>query len=168
MGPTDPGPRPEIPAGFEPPRSGRWRNASKTTHYQLVSSLRKPCGFCIRRHGRILARPWPLPFHPNCQCDQLAILPDWEAPMAYRTPTEIFRSMGADAQANLVGADTMRVVRAGLIDWPDVLGTADSGWLLLGFTESVRRHHLTVPQLLAAGVDRATADRAVSLAARHP
>lgn len=162
------GPGPEIPAGFEPPRSGRWRNTGrdKVTHYQLVSSLRKPCGFCVRRHGRILDRPWPLPFHPNCQCDQLAILPDWEAPMVYRTPSEIFREMGPDAQANLVGHDNLRIIRAGLVDLSEVLGTPDTGWLLLAFTETVRRRKLTVPQLLAAGVDRATADRAVSMAKR--
>ncbi len=52
--------------GLGGPPGTRWRNRTDDTWYQLVSSLRKPCAVCLRRHGRISPRPWPLPFHPHC------------------------------------------------------------------------------------------------------
>jgi hypothetical protein len=58
----------------------RWRNTTDDTWYQLVSSLRKPCAVCLRRHGRISSRPWPIPFHPHCECEQLEIR--WDVPVA--------------------------------------------------------------------------------------
>ena len=41
----------------------RWWNLTDDTWYQLVASLRKSCTVCVRRHGRISPRPWPIPFH---------------------------------------------------------------------------------------------------------
>jgi hypothetical protein len=52
----------------------RWRNPTNATWYQLVGSLRKPCADCLRRHGRVSPRPWPIPFHPHCECEQLLSL----------------------------------------------------------------------------------------------
>jgi hypothetical protein len=98
-----------APWGFSPGRPGeRYRNTSRDTHYQLVSSLRKPCASCLRRHGRILARPWPIPLHPNCQCDQLAILPGWDSPIESRTPLQTFSLVPPDAVAAGVEEATAR------------------------------------------------------------
>ena len=53
----------------------RWRNMTDDTWYQLVASLRKSCAVCVRRHGRISPRPWPIPFHLHCECTQFPIIP---------------------------------------------------------------------------------------------
>ena len=57
-----------------PPGDAR-RNLTDDTWYQLVSSLRKPCAACLRPHGRISPRPWPIPFHEYCECEQLEVPP---------------------------------------------------------------------------------------------
>lgn len=148
--------------GLRPGRPGeRWRNMTSDTWWQLVSSLRAPCHVCLRLHGQLSPRPWPIPLHPHCECEQLAVRPGELAPIEARTPVQTVRRLSAAAREGLLGADVMRLVGAGLVTLEDVVGTDETGWLLLAFTELVRRHRLSVDQLVAAGVGEAAARRAV-------
>ena len=69
--------------GLGGPPGTRWRNLTDDTWYQLVGSLRKPCAACLRLHGRVSPRPWPLPLHPHCECEQWEVAPGAEAPLLF-------------------------------------------------------------------------------------
>ncbi len=137
----------------------RWRNHTSDVWYQLVSSLRKPCAACIRKHGRILPRPWPIPIHPHCECDQIAIPPGADAPIEFRRPDQLVTRLDVAAQKNLVGDSILKLVDAGVVRWADVVG--DEDFSLLTFAELVKRSGLTVEVLERAGIDPAAAERAV-------
>jgi hypothetical protein len=119
----------------------RWRNMTDVTWYQLVSSLRKPCAVCLRRHGRISPRPWPIPFHPHCQCEQLEIPAGREAPIEFRSAGELAAAMPVGGQVELVGALNRLIRSAGLVSWEDLFdGNGDPR----EFDDVVRRKGLTV------------------------
>ncbi len=82
----------------------RWRNMTGDIWYQLVSSLRKPCAACLRRHARISPRPWGLPFHPHCECEQLEVPPGAQAPIEFRNAGGLAEAMPVGGQVELVGA----------------------------------------------------------------
>jgi hypothetical protein len=147
-----------VPLGLGGRPGTRWRNLTDWSWWQLVSSLRRPCPDCLRRHGRILPRPWPLPLHPNCRCEQLEVPPGAEAPIQFRTGGELAELVGEEDAANLIGADLELLRRAGLIGWEDVLG--DDG-LPEDLGRVVRRKRLTVGQLVRAGFPEEQARRAV-------
>ena len=82
----------------------RWRNMTDDIWYQLVSSLRKPCAACLRRHARISPRPWGIPFHPHCECEQLEVPPGALAPIEFRDAGGLAEAMPVGGQVELVGA----------------------------------------------------------------
>ena len=102
----------------------RWRNMTDDTRYQLVASLRKSCTVCVRRHGRISPRPWPIPFHWHCESTQQPILPGGQAAGGLR------RRVAPDAGdagrrsrpsgARLVGTLNWLIRSAGLVSWDDL------------------------------------------------
>ena len=150
----------ESSDGLSGPPGERWRNRTDDTWYQLVSSLRKPCAVCLRRHGRISPRPWPIPFHPHCECAQLPIVPGAEAPIEFRSPAGLAAAMPVGGQVELVGPLNWLIRSAGLVSWDDLF---DSNGDPRDFDQVVRRKKLTVPQLVAAGVAEGVARRAVGL-----
>jgi hypothetical protein len=127
------------------------------TWYQLVSSLRKPCAVCLRRHGRISPRPWPLPFHAHCQCEQLEVPAGAEAPIEFRSAGGLAEAMPVGGQVELVGALNWLIRSAGLVSWDDLFdGNGDPR----EFEEVVRRKGLTLEPLRRAGVAEGVARRA--------
>jgi hypothetical protein len=138
----------------------RWRNMTDDTWYQLVSSLRKPCAVCLRRHGRISPRPWPIPFHPHCECEQLEIPAGAQAPIEFRSAGELAAAMPVGGQVELVGALNWLIRSAGLVSWDDLFdGNGDPR----DFDDVVRRKGLTLEQLRRAGVAEGVARRSVGL-----
>jgi hypothetical protein len=110
----------------------------------------------LRRHGRVLPRPWPIPLHPHCECDQLEVPPGGEAPIEFRSPGQLLARLSPADQAELVGAESLALRRAGLVSWDDLV---DDDGEVLDFEEVVRRRGLTYAQLVGAGIDEATAGR---------
>jgi hypothetical protein len=136
----------------------RWRNMTDDTWYQLVASLRKSCTVCVRRHGRISPRPWPIPFHLHCECTQLPILPGGQAPLDFAAPALLAAAMPVGGQVELVGALNWLIRSAGLVSWDDLFdGNGDPR----DFDDVVRRKGLTLEQLRRAGVAEGVARRAV-------
>ena len=138
----------------------RWRNNTSLTWYQVLSSLRDPCPDCIERHGRISVRPWPIPFHPHCECEQLEIPPGQEAPIESRTPADLIARVDASARPRLLGGDVARLLEVGLVDYADVVA---EGWRYATPEELVRKKGLTMEQLRRAGVAEGVARRAGGL-----
>ena len=110
----------EPPIGSGGPAGTRWKNWSGDTWYQLQASLRHSCPVCVRRHGRILSRPWPTPFHLHCECTQLPILPGALAPMPFLGPEAIASLLTVAGRASLVGASNLLLREAGLVSWSDL------------------------------------------------
>jgi hypothetical protein len=138
----------------------RWRNPTSATWYQLVSSLRKPCAFCLRRHARVSPRPWPLPLHPHCQCEQLEVPPGREAPLPFTDLPALMPRLSVSDRMELVGIPGWLLERAGLVRWSDLFGPDGEP---LDFDRVVRRRGLSFDGLRAAGISEATARRAVGL-----
>jgi hypothetical protein len=138
----------------------RWRNATDDTWYQLVSSLRKPCAACLRRHGRVSPRPWPLPLHPHCECEQWEIAPGAEAPLLFGDMPGLMPRLSGPGQVRVVGLPSWWLERAGLVVWSDLF---DGNGAVRDFDQVVRQKGLTVAQLLGAGIPEAIARRAVGL-----
>jgi hypothetical protein len=138
----------------------RWRNNTSLTWYQVLSSLRDPCPDCIERHGRISVRPWPLPFHMHCECEQLEIPPGQEAPIESRSPADLIARVDAAARPRLLGADVARLLEAGLVGYADVVA---EGWRYATLEELARKKELTLEQLRRSGVAEGVARRAVGL-----
>ena len=136
----------------------RWRNPTNDTWYQLVSSLRKPCADCLRRHGRVSPKPWPLPLHPHCECEQREVGPGGEAPLLFADLPGLMPRLSGPGQVRVVGLPSWWLRQAGLVDWSDLF---DGNGAVRHFDEVVRRKHLTVEQLLGAGIPEAIARRAV-------
>jgi hypothetical protein len=88
--------------GLGGPPGTRWRNRTDDTWYQWISSLRKPCAVCLRRHGRLFPRRPERP-HPHCECEFLAIHPGAEAPIEFRSAGGLAAAMPVGGQVGLVG-----------------------------------------------------------------
>jgi hypothetical protein len=138
----------------------RWRNMTDDTWYQLVASLRKSCTVCVRRHGRISPRSWPIPFHLHCECTQLPILPGGQAPLDFAAPSLLMPAMPVGGQVELVGTLNWLIRSAGLVSWEDLF---DEGGDPRDFEDVVRRKGLTLEQLRRAGVAEGVARRAGGL-----
>jgi hypothetical protein len=69
--------------GLGGPPGTRRRNPTDDTWYQLVGSLRQPCAARLRLHGRVSPRPWPIPLHPHCECEQWEVALGAEAPPVF-------------------------------------------------------------------------------------
>lgn len=147
--------------GLSPgPPGAVWVNRDSRTWFQWVSSLRRPCRTCIKRHGRLFPRSMGKA-HPSCQCDELPVPPGRPAPLSSASPATVFGRIPAPGQIDLVGQDVHRLYRAGLVGVTDLAGTPEAPWPLPSLAELVRRKGLTARQLAAAGVDAATAARVV-------
>ena len=147
-------------AGLGGRPGSRWRNPTNATWYQLVGSLRRPCADCLRRHGRVSPRPWPIPFHPHCECEQLEVPAGTEAPLVFEDMAGLMPRLSGAGQVRVVGLPSCWLQRAGLVAWSDLF---DGNGEVLDFDLVVRRKRLTVEQLLGAGIPEAIARRAVGL-----
>ena len=105
-------------------------------------------------------RPWPIPFHPHCECEQLEIPAGQEAPLESQTPADLIACVEASARPRLLGTDVARLLEAGLVGYADVVA---EGWRYATLEELVRKKGLTLEQLRRAGVAEDEARRAVGL-----
>ena len=90
---------------------------------------------------RISPRPWGLPFHPHCECEQLEVPPGGLAPIEFRDAGGLAEAMPVGGQVELVGALNWLIRSAGLVSWEDLF---DEGGDPRGFEDVVRRKGLTV------------------------
>jgi hypothetical protein len=152
---------PDGVAGGLGGRTGeRWTNWTQDTWYQLVGSLRKPCGDCLRRHGRVSPRPWSLPFHPHCECEQLEVPPGAEAPLVFDDLPGLMPRLSGPGQVRVVDLPSWWLHRSGLVSWSDLF---DGNGEVQDFDLVVRRKGLSLEQLLGAGIPAAIARRAGGL-----
>jgi hypothetical protein len=149
-----------VPGGLGGRSGERWKNWTGDTWYQLVGSLRKPCADCLRRHGRVSPRPWPIPLHPHCECEQLEVPPGAEAPLAFSDLPELMPRLSGPGQVRVVGLPCWWLHRSGLVSWSDLF---DGNGEVQDFDLVVRRKGLSLEQLLGAGIPEAIARRSVGL-----
>jgi hypothetical protein len=102
-------------------------------------------------------RPWPIPFHPHCECEQLEVPPGAEALLVF---TELMPRLSGPGQVRVVGLPSWWLHQAGLVSWSDLF---DGNGEVLHFDLVVRRKGLTLDQLLGAGIPEAITRRAVGL-----
>ena len=139
----------------------RWRNPTDRVWWQWVSSLRKPCAVCLRRHGRLFPGPDPPERpHPHCECEFIEVRPGGEAPIEFRSPAGLAAAMPVGGQVALVGPLNWLIRSASLVSWDDLF---DTGGDPRDFDQVVRRKGLTVDQLVEAGIAEGVARRAVGL-----
>lgn len=148
----------ELPHGQGGRTGERWKNWTGDTWYQLVATLRTTCPVCLRRHGRVSPRPWPVPFHPRCECAVFPVLPGAVAPVSFASAPLLAAMMPAGGQVELVGQLNWLLRSAKLVSWDDLFdGNGDPR----DFAEVVRRRGLTLEQLRRAGTAEGVARRAV-------
>jgi hypothetical protein len=146
--------------GLGGPPGTRWRNRTGATWYQLVGSLRKPCAACLRLHGRVSPRPWPIPLHPHCECEPWEVAPGAEAPLVFGDMAGLMPRLGGPGQVRVVGLPSWWLERAGLVGWSDLF---DGNGEVRDFDLVVRRKALTLEPLRRAGVAGDVARRAAWL-----
>jgi hypothetical protein len=134
-------------------------NGTDAALYQFLASLGNTCGRCMQNHTRI-ATWWPIPLHPNCRCEQVMIAPGASAPLAFKSVREIFRELAPAERKEAVGASNARLLTSGRVTWDDVV-LPDR---VRDLAEVVALKHLTLAQLVAAGVLASVAKQALERA----
>lgn len=150
----------EAPVGLLVRDGERWRNWTGRPWYQLVSSLRHPCGVCLRRHGRVLPRRWGLPLHPNCQCEEIEIPPGGDAPIEARPLRELVLLLDGPGRAEVLGAENLRLLGHDLVTYPQLF---DEWGDPLPFERVVKSAGLKLEQLTGAGILEPLARSALGL-----
>jgi hypothetical protein len=125
----------------------RWRNDTEKPKFQFVCQLSNTCGACLQYHMAI-GDWWPIPIHRNCRCKQQLVRPGGEAPHAFVDFREVLDDLSPAQQREAVGAANYRLLKAGRVEWKDVVGK----YRVRTLTEVVARKDLTVEQMTAAGV----------------
>ena len=138
----------------------RWHNWTGRPWFQLVSSLRHPCPECLARHGRVLPRRWGLPFHPNCRCEELEILPGEDAPIQARPLRELVNLLDESGRAAVLGRENLVLLRHDLVTYPRLF---DEWGDPLPFERVVKSAGLTLEQLTGAGILEPLARSALGL-----
>lgn len=132
----------------------RWKNDTGRVQYQLLASWDNTCGVCAQ-YDRAIGPAWPLPYHRNCRCRMVAVVPGGVA-----EPFVDFRAEAAKLDESqkkaLVGAANYRLIQSGTVAWNDVV----TPYRVRPLREVVALRKLTVDRLTKAGVARPTAERA--------
>lgn len=132
----------------------RWKNTTGRVQYQLLASWANTCGVCAQ-YDRAIGPAWPLPYHRNCRCRMVAVVPGQRA-----EPFVDFRVEAAkldDSQKRaLVGAANYRLIQSKTVAWDDVV----TPYRVRPLREVVALRKLTVETLTKAGVARPTAEKA--------
>ena len=149
-----------VPRGLLAAEGERWHNWTGDPWYQLLSSLRHPCAVCLRCHGRVLPHRWGLPMHPNCECEEIEVLPGEDAPIQARPLRELVRMLDAEGRAEVLGAENLRLLGHDLVTYPQLF---DEWGDPRPFERVVRSAGLTLEQLLGAGILEGLARRVLGL-----
>jgi hypothetical protein len=139
----------DDPRGLPVREGERRHNWTGRPWYQLASSLRHPCPECPARHGRVLPRRWGLPFHPDCQCEELEILPGGDAPIRARPPRELVNLLDESGRAAIPGRENLVLPRHDVVGYPQLF---DDRGDPPPFERVVKSAGLTPEQLTGAGI----------------
>jgi hypothetical protein len=140
----------------------RWENTTGKVRFQLLVSWQNSCGRCIQWDRAISTSKWPTPFHRLCACKQIPIYPGKEG-LPFVDFREEIDKLPEYRKQHIIGKAALRLVEKHVLRWPDVV-TANR---IKPISEIVARHKLTVEKMVAAGVDRRTAQRAFDRAHGH-
>jgi hypothetical protein len=133
-----------------------WFNDTGIVYWQLLTSLVNVCPSCFSRHLQI-AEDWDLPFHRACRCSARAVFPGNQA-FPFTNYVKLLEHMTPQSRADAVGKSNWRLIKAGLVDWPDIV----TATRVIPLHLVVAKLGLTVAALVAAGISRSTAEAAFS------
>jgi hypothetical protein len=139
-----------------------WKNTTGKVRWQALVNWRNSCGTCIQNDHAISTSKWPFPLHPRCMCAQLPIYPGKEGLPFVDFRAEI-DALPAHRRADVIGKAALALIDNHVLRWPDVVNKDRIKTL----HELVAKHKLTVERMVAAGVDRRTAQRAFDRAHGH-
>jgi hypothetical protein len=134
-----------------------WVNRTGRVRYQFVSDLVRTCGVCLQYHLAIGVW-WGIPVHRGCRCQQLQIAPGAAASHAFLDFRELLAKMSPARQAAAVGAGNYRLLKAGVVDWADVV----TATRVRSLREVMAGNGITAAVAVDAGVRRAAAELAVA------
>jgi hypothetical protein len=132
-----------------------WTNDTDKVWWQLRCSMINTCGYCLGFHMQI-AQFWPIPFHRRCRCACIPVAPRQTAEpwVDFR---EMIKSFPPAIAARAFGRSVYRLIALGHISYEDAIEPGR----VKSLSEIVHAKGLTVPKLVAAGISRGTAERAV-------
>lgn len=131
-----------------------WTNDTGRVRYQLLVNWANTCGVCAQ-YDHAIGPAWPLPYHRNCRCRQVAIVPGADAE-PFVDFLAIARGLDEEGLRALVGASNFRLVESGVVRWEDVV----TPYRVRSLHEVVAVKKLPVDRLVAAGVRRDRAEKA--------
>lgn len=134
----------------------RWVNETDKTWWQLKVSLINSCGQCVQ-YANTLARFWPVPFHPGCNCRSVPVTPGQRAEPFLDFREEI-RQLPESQQSSIMGAANYELVQKGVVQWEDVVGRSG----IKPFWQVVQKHRLSVDTLTKAGIPRSQAEQTLA------
>ena len=124
----------------------QWTNDTDKTWFQLRVSFLNSCGQCIQ-YANTIARYWPIPFHPGCNCRMVPVPPGRQSEKFIDFREEI-RKLPPGQQSAVLGAANLRLIEQGIVTWEDVVGRSRIRQLF----EVVREQKVTEAQLQNAGI----------------
>ncbi len=132
--------------GQSGPPGTSFTNGTGQVMYQFRASLINTCGICLSYHGQI-ARWFPIPLHPNCNCRQEPVPPG-----ATAQPFEDFQkfigNLTERQQKDAVGASNWKLIENKVVKWEDVV----SPTRVRTFHEVARDAKLSVADMVKNGV----------------
>lgn len=131
-----------------------YENDTGKVVYQLIVSWHNSCGLCIQYDHQI-GPLWPCPFHRNCNCKNVPILPGMTGDPFVDFRAKIL-TVPPSQQAVIVGKSNLAMVESGLVKWDDVVTPSR----IRSLREVASRKRLTVNQMVGSGVTRGRAEEA--------
>jgi hypothetical protein len=139
-----------------------WTNNTGQPQYQFIAALENTCGACLQYHLQI-SRAWAIPFGCGCLSIQRQIRPGETARYPFCDFRKILHEMDYAGKERAIGLANYRLLSAGLAAWEDIVV-----WdKVISLPYVMRRKKLTVQQVIASGVDRASAEEAWAIIARE-
>ena len=132
-----------------------WTNDTGFVQSQLVCSMVNTCGACLQYHLAITRR-WGIPLHFGCNCSQVTIKRDAEAPHEFCDYRKLLDEMTLEQQVKAIGGANYRLLKEGLATWDDIVTRNRVRTL----QQVVARNKITVRQMVDAGVRPDVARRA--------
>lgn len=129
-------------------------NETGKVQYQLIVKWSNSCGLCIQYDHQV-GSYWPCPFHRNCNCTQVPILPGMAAQPFVDFRAKIL-TVPPIQQAVIIGKSNLAMVESGLVKWDDVVTPSR----IRSLREVVSRRKITVDQMVGSGVTRGRAEEA--------
>jgi hypothetical protein len=102
---------------------------------------------------------WPIPIHRNCNCQQVPIMPGAEA-RPFANFQEIWDDLSPSQQLSAVGKSSYQLIQEGVVDFKAVVSPTH----VLTLQEVVAENHLTVNEMVKAGVRPDIAQKAFDAA----